>query len=106
MWLSLSLYKVLITQVLDNTGDVNPVEVVVPVYALGIETKVVISLAPLVSPVVVRHRRPQPLRVGVIEAFDDQTQRTTVSGHASQNAKKKKNEKEEKALIGWSLTIL
>ena len=61
----------LIPQVLDNTGDVNPVEVVVPVYALGIKTKLIIfPVLPviIVVVVVVRHRRPQPLRVGVIKA--------------------------------------
>jgi len=101
MWLSLSLslYKVLITQVLDNTGDVNPVEVVVPVYALGIETKAVIF--PVLPVVVCHHRRPQPRRVGVIEASfrpNPKTGTSSAAMHASQNAE---NVKKEKALIGW-----
>ena len=45
----------------------DPVEIVVPVDAFGIEAEV-ISIATIVL-LPVRHPRPQRLRVGVIEAF-------------------------------------
>lgn len=60
-----SSYVSLIEEVLDNTRDVYPVEIVVPIDRLGIETKVI---SPALVLLIVHHHRPQPLRVRVIEA--------------------------------------
>ena len=56
----------------------NPVEIVVPIYGLGVETEVIFPALVLHT---VCHRRPQPLHVGVIEAslWSEQIQRM-VSG--------------------------